>query len=117
VSSFEQAAILIPIMMSGYPASGEAAVDRFIRQTNLGHYSMKVPCERTKRHPGGTNPPTTFSRRLRRLPDFERLWLDYRTSSAEASFTESNAASRQNRSDLQVRTGREMATPGGRIAP
>jgi hypothetical protein len=56
-----------------------------------------------------TNTPTTFTRCLRRMPGFERFWFSYRTSSAETSFTQGNAVSWQNRSDLRVRAGREMA--------
>jgi hypothetical protein len=55
-----------------------------------------------------TNTPTTFARCLRRMPGFERFWFSYRTSSAETSFTQGNAISWQNRSDLRVRAGREM---------
>jgi hypothetical protein len=44
VSNFEQAAILIAIMMSGYPAQGETTMDRTIRLKNNGlqHFGMMV---------------------------------------------------------------------------
>src|SRR3982074_3805677 len=53
----------------------------------------KMPFGRRSRHFGTTNTPTTFKRCSRRTPGFEGFWLSYRTSSAETSFTQSNAVS------------------------
>ena len=85
--------------------------------TTLFRYLRKMPFEGMNRHFGVTNTPTTFTRCLRRMPGFEGFWFSYRTSSAETSFTQGNAISWQNRSDLRVRAGRETTSLGGRIAP
>ena len=69
------------------------------------------------RHFGMTNTPKTFSRCLRRMPGFEGFWFSYRTSSAETSFTQGNAVSWQNRSDLRVPRGPRNDQSCGRVAP
>jgi hypothetical protein len=51
------------------------------------------------------------------MPGCEGFWFSYQTSSAETSFTQANAVSWQNRSDLRVHAVREMTSLGGRIAP
>jgi hypothetical protein len=62
---------------------------------------LRMRFERMNRHFGLTNTPTTFTRCLRKMPDFEGFWFSYRTSSAETSFTQGNAVSWQNQSDLR----------------
>src|ERR1700720_3783388 len=69
------------------------------------------------RHFAVTNTPTTFTCCSRRMPGFEGFWFSYLTSSVETSFTQGNAVSWQNRSDLRVRANREMTSPGWRVAP
>jgi hypothetical protein len=75
------------------------------RPTTIFRYLRKMPFEGMNRHFGVTNTPTTFTRCLRRMPGFEGFWFSYRTSSAETSFTQGNAVSWQNRSDLPVLAG------------
>ena len=75
------------------------------RLGTIFRYLRKMPFEGMNRHFGVTNTPTTFTRCLRRMPGFEGFWFSYRTSSAETSFTQGNAVSWQNRSDLPVLAG------------
>src|SRR6202049_1184929 len=75
--------------------------------TALFRSLRKMPFEGMNRHFGVTNTATTCTRCLRRMPGCEGFWFRYPTSSAETSFTQGNAVSWQNRSDLRVRAGRE----------
>jgi hypothetical protein len=81
----------------------------------------RVPFERMSRSFGQMNTQTTFTRCLRRTPDFEDYWFDHRALLVEMSFAETSslsgsAISRQDRSDLPPRAGRKMISLAERVA-
>jgi len=92
-------------------------VDLHFGLTNLPATLLRMPSWKLNRHFVVTNTPTKFTCCSRRMPGFEDFWFSYLTSSAETSFTQGNAVSWQNRSDLRVRANREMMSPGWRAAP